>query len=184
MMNNRTTVEADPKGAVSFLRALKQKTDAKFRPDQYKLDWFTRSSQEVRERLGRDSLWDNPSPTGIGWDYERLVGANIGASHPVVDSVYAYEGVVTSMKTMDTHAITYENGENLYRVGKRYVDAFEKFTGVSTVDGFVLPLDQIRGFHLEIGVRTDMTVEQREGLRRVQGYGQEKNVRVIIAEVA
>lgn len=108
-MHRYTTVEADPKGAASFLRALKQKNERRFHPNEYQADWFTRTAQEVRDRLGRDSLWENKSPVGIGLDYERLVGANIGGNHPVVDDVRAYDGIVTSFKTMDTHSITYQS---------------------------------------------------------------------------
>lgn len=183
-MSNRTTIEADPRGAVSFLRALKQTGEREFKPDEYKMDWFSRTSNEVQERLGRSSLWDNPSPVGIGLDYERLAGVNIGGSHPVIDDVRAYDKIVTSMKIMNTHAFTYQDAQGITRTAKGYVDAFERFTGVKTVDGFELPKDQIRGYHLEIAVRTDLTQVQREAFMQVQQYGQEKGVRVIIAEVA
>jgi len=182
-MSNYTTVEADPGGAASFLRALKHRDETRFRPDQYETDWFTRPAGEVRESLGRDSLWDNSSPVGVGLDYERLVGVNIGGNHPVIDDVRAYEGIVTSMKVMDTHAFAYQNAKGIVYRASRYVDAFAGFTGVKTVDGFKLPLDQIRGYHLEIAVRTDITQEQREAFANVQEYGRTKGIRVIIAEV-
>ncbi|MCX6794139.1 MAG: hypothetical protein NTY06_03485 [Candidatus Gottesmanbacteria bacterium] len=183
-MSVHTTIEADPKGAVSFLRSIKHKDEIRFRPDEYVADWFTRSAEEVHERLERDSLWDNPSPVGIGLDYERLVGVNIGGNHPVIDDVRAYDRIVTSMKVIDTHAITYEHANAIMYRAIKYIDAFEEFMGVKTVDGFELPKDQIKGYHLEIAVRTDLTQEQREAFLKVQQYGQEKGVRVIIAEVA
>lgn len=134
--------------------------------------------------MGRNSLWDNPSPVGRGWDYEALAGVNIGKTHPVVDDVRAYDGIVTSMKSMDTHLYDYKDSHGILRRANSFVDAFEGFTGVKTVDGFELPLDQIRGYHLEIAVRTDMTQEQRQAFKSVQEYGQTKGIRVIIAEVA
>lgn len=184
-MGNCTTIEADPEGAVSFLRSLKDKGETEFHPNQQEeADWLTRTAQEVQEKLERSSLWDNPSPIGIGLDYERLVGVNIGGTHRVIDDVRAYDGIVTSMKTMDTHALSYKDDKGILRTASGYVDAFEEFSGVKTSDGFELPLDQIKGFHLEIAVRTDMILEQREAFLKVQEYGQQKGVRVIIAEVA
>lgn len=198
-MNNYTTVEADPRGAASFLRAWKaklkeeerqkeeQREARQYRPDRYERDWFGRGTEEVQERLGRPSLWSNPSIVGKGFDYERLVGVNIGSNHPVIDDVHAYEGIVTSMKTLDTGARIYQNPDMILEKGKDYVDAFasNKFKdGVKTKDGFEMPLDQIRGFYLEIGVRDNLVLEQREALEKVQAYGEEKGVRVIIAEVA
>lgn len=181
---NYTTIEADPKGAASFLRALKQKDERKFSPSGYERDWFSRNSEEVQERLGRSSLWDNPSPVGIGLDYQILAGVNIGGNHPVIDDVRAYDGIVTSMKTMDTHAFSYSDAIGIFRRGREYVEAFERFSGVKTSDGFELPLDQIKGFHLEIAVRSDLTSEQKGALLELQEYGQQKGVRVVIAEVA
>lgn len=194
-MNNYTTVEADPRGAASFLRAWKarqqeerqkeeQRESRQYRPDRYEQDWFGRGTEEVQERLGRPSLWTNPSIVGKGWDYELLVGVNIGGNHSVIDDVHAYEGIVTSMKTMDTQAPIYQYPNMVFDKGKEYVDAYDRFRGVDTVDGFRLPFDQIRGFYLEIGVRDNLLPGQREELEKVQAYGEEKGVRVIIAEVA
>lgn len=183
IISHSTTIEADPRGAASFLRSLKRKDQSTFHPDKYKADWFERTQSEVEEKLGRSSLWDNPSPVGIGFDYEILAGVNIGGTQRVIDDVNVTEGIVTSMKTMDTHSYTYQSGDNIYSVGKRYVDAFKKFDGVNTKD-LTVPLNQIKGFHLEIAVRTDITQEQRTTLRNIQGYGQINGVRVIIAQVA
>ncbi len=85
---------------------------------------------------------------------------------------------------MDTQAHTYQYPNEVFRKGKEYVDDYDKFKGVHTVDGFELPLDQIRGFYLEIGVRDNITPLQREELMKVQAYGEERGVRIIIAEVA
>lgn len=197
-MNKETTVEADANGAASYLRnwkAQQKETEQKEQQEhdleiqRYHLskdspDWFPRTKQEVQKKLGRPSLWTNPSTVGKGWDYELLVGVNIGKTHPVIDDVHAYEGIVTSMRTIDTHAHIYQYPSEVYRRGKDCVDAFENLKGVKTKDGYELPLDQIRGFHLEIGVPDDILPWQREELERVQAYGEEKRVRVIIAEVA
>lgn len=191
-----TTIEADPHGAASYLRAWKEQQKEKerqreeqqearrYRPDHYERDWFGRGKEEIQERLGRPSLWSNPSIVGKGFDYEHLVGVNIGSNHPVIDDVHAYEGIVTSMKTMDTQADMYQYTGSVYNKGKEYVDEYDRFKGVDTIDGFQLPLDQIRGFYLEIGVRNDLLPRQREELERLQSYGGGKGVRVIIAEVA
>lgn len=197
-MNNYTTVEADPNGAASYLRVWKahqkeaeqkeqQEHDLevlRYRLSQDSPDWFPRTKQEVQKKLGRPSLWTNPSVVGKGFDYESLAGVNIGSTHEVIDDVHAYEGIVTSMKTIDTHARIYQYPDEVYHRGKDCVDAFETFKGVKTKDGYKLPLDQIKGFHLELGVRDDITQQQREELTRVQEYGIEKGVRVVIAEVA
>lgn len=197
-MNNYTTVEADPQGAASYLRAWKeQQKEAEQKEQQehdleilrYRLskdspDWFPRTKQEVQKKLGRPSLWTNPSVVGKGFDYELLAGVNIGSTHPVIDDVHVFEGIVTSMKTIDTSAHIYQFSDQTYRKGKEYVDDFEDFKGVNTKDGLVMPLDQIHSFHLEIGVRDTVSREQRLELVKLQEYGQEKGVRVIIAEVA
>lgn len=116
-----------------------------------------------------------------------LVGVNIGSIHPVIDDVHVHDRIVTSMKTIDTHTKTYQFPHEIYRKGKEYIDEFEsdKFKdGVNTKDGYKLPRDQIRKFHLEIGVPDDLLPWQREELERSQAYGEEKGVRVIIVEVA
>ncbi len=198
-MNKKTTVEADPSGAASYLRAWKaQQEEAEQKEQQehdleiqrYRLskdspDWFPRTKQEVEKKLGRPSLWTNPSITGKGLDYELLAGVNIGSTHPVIDDVHVFEGIVTSMKTMDTDARLYHNyPHNVFDKGKEYVDDFEDFKGVHTKDGLVVPLDQIHSFHLEIGVRDTVSPEQRLELEKLQNYGSERGVRVVIAEVA
>lgn len=197
-MNNYTTVEADPQGAASFLRAWKeqqkeqqrqkeeQREARRYRPDLYERDWFGRGTEEVQERLGRPSLWTNPSVVGKGLDYEHLVGVNIGGNQPVIDDIHAHEGIVTSVKTMDTHAHMYQYPDEIFRRCREYVNEFEsdKFKDGVTKEGYELPRDQIRGFHLEIAIRDDLLPWQREELERSQAYGEEKGVRVIIAEVA
>ncbi len=45
-MGGFTTIEADPRGAISFLRALKKKDIQEFHPDRYEMDWFTRSEKK------------------------------------------------------------------------------------------------------------------------------------------
>lgn len=183
-MSNFTTVEADPKGAASFLRALKQNKETEYKPRQEdEPDWFTREEREVQVKLGRNSLWDNPSPVGIGWDYEVLAGVNIGKTHPVIDDVVVSENIVTSMKTMNTHAYDYQEARGIMHRACGYVDDFKEFKGVDTSE-IQIPLDQIRGMHLEIAVRTDLTPVQREAFRATRQYGQEKDIRVIICEVA
>lgn len=183
-MSNLTTVEADPKGAASFLRALKQNKEVEYKPRRDdEPDWFSRGTQEVQAKLGRGSLWDNPSPVGIGWDYERLAGVNIGSTHPVIDDVVVGENIVTSMKTMNTHAYDYQEASGITHRACGYVDDFKEFKGVNTSQ-LKIPLDQIRGMNLEIAVRPDLTPVQREAFRAAQQYGQEKGIRVIICEVA
>jgi len=187
-MNSHTTVEADPRGAVSFLRALKQQAEVhpEYHPDQYESDWFTRGTEEVQERLGRPSLWSNLSPVGRGLDYEHLIGVNIGGTHPVIDDVHVSEKIVTSVKSMDTHDISYQNPDGILKKGKDYVDAFasDKFKkGVETKEGYKLPLDQIQGFHLEIAVRDNLLPIQKKALEELQKYGEKQGVRVIIVEV-
>lgn len=186
-MNNYTTVEADPQGAASFLRALKQKAPEVTvynRAEQHTGNWFKRGTEEVQERLGRPSLWTNPSIVGKGFDYETLAGVNIGGNQPVIDDIYVDDRIVTSMKTIDTQARMYQYPDEVYRRGKDCVNAFETFKGVKTKDGYELPLDQVKGFYLEIAVRDDLLPWQREELERLQAYGEEKGVRVVIAEVA
>jgi hypothetical protein len=185
-MNNSTTVEADPKGALSYLRALKQNevVHLEYHPDQYESDWFTRGTEEVQERLGRPSLWSNPSPVGVGRDYETLVNVNIGGNHQVIDDVSIREGVVTSMKTLDTDSFTYRTTNRIFNRGRDCVDAFETFRGVERKDGLVIPREELKGFNLEIAVRDTVSDEQKLELRRVQEYGKLNGVRVIIVEVA
>lgn len=94
-----------------------------------------------------------------------IVGVNIGGTHPVIDDVHVFEGIVTSIKTIDTSAHKYQFSDETYRKGKEYVDDFEDFKGVHTKDGLVSP-------------------GQRLELEKLQDYGSERDVRVVIAEVA
>jgi hypothetical protein len=183
-MKNFTTVEADPKGAASFLRAIKANSSQQIEPQYHEGDWFVRGPEEIQERLGRSSLWSNPSPVGIGFDYERLAGVNIGGNHPVIDDIRFNEGIVTSMKTIDTDAITYKFRNGIFNRGRNCIDEFDSFERVKTADGLDIPRNELKGFHLEIAVRTTINDEQRDELLRVQAYGEEKGIKVIIAEVA
>jgi hypothetical protein len=159
------------------------------RDEVYRNNWFPVYSDEVHEHLGRGSLWSNPS-IGKGKEFEIIRGANLvinNPDHPVADDIRAYEGIATSMKTIDLYTPTYQNDpRNIYYVGVRYVDDFfsDKFKdGINTIEGYRLPREQIQGFHLEIAVPFGATRAQKEQIYRLQEYGWEKGVQVYIAEV-
>ena len=84
-----TTVEANPDKAAEFLRSLKAKK--KDKPSNDEADWFEISASEVQEKLARQSLWENSSPTARGRDYEKLREVNLGSNFKVVDDIHVYE---------------------------------------------------------------------------------------------
>lgn len=186
----KTTISSNRNDARSARRYTENRGNIyERRYEYYDTNWIQRGQAEVQNFLDRPSLWSNPSPVGRGWDYEALVGVNIGGTHPVIDDYYFSGGIATSMKTLDTNASSYyEDPKRILYVGKDYVDSFfsERFMkqGVQMHDGRHIPYNEVRGFNLEIAVPSSgLAFGRMDQLRQIQEYGDSKNVTVVIAEV-
>lgn len=191
--NEGVTVRPSPEAAAEFVRKLKekklaeQKSGVVYEAGQGHGDtpnWFQVSRDEIQAKLGKDTIWDEP-PVTRGRSYEQLRAVNLGGNYKIVDDIHVYEKVATSMKTINTTDSTYwENPSAIESVGKGYVDKFEDFSGVTYPDGFHIAREEFEHFHLEIAVPYGkLSAGQLDALHRVQEYGREKDILVIIAEV-
>jgi len=167
-MHKLTTVEADPEGAASFLRALKAQ-EKKESVDE-DADWFHISSDEVQEKLGKGTIWDEP-PIHRGRAYEVLRRANIGGNYPIIDDVNSEAHTATSMKTLDLTTGPYQDLGLIESSVRGYMDHLGEYS--SDVDRY-----------LEIGIPAGKANPgQRNKLRELQEVAGEQGIRLVIGEV-
>lgn len=191
-MNNYTTVEADPRGAAAFLRALKEKERVKQSGTVYERreeaqsdrpDWFQTSRDEVVEKLGRETIWDmGPSQRGIA--YEQLREAYPASNLHHIDDIKLEARTVTGMKSVELRDKTYQDVEGLDRRVRGCIDELSGYPG-----GRWKEQPFYRGIHfddvyLEIGIPAGKATQaQIEKLIEMQDYAQTKDVTLIINEV-
>lgn len=191
-MGHYTTVEADPEGAASFLRALKQRQaeqkssiiyEHKEEAASNRPGWFQTSQNEVEEKLGRKTIWDmGPSPRGTA--YEKLRGAYPASNLQHVDDIKLEARTVTGMKSIELRDPTYQDIKGLDRRVRNCIDELDGYPG-----GRWNKQPFYRGIHfddvyLELGIPTGVAnPEQTAKLLELQGYAQTQNVTLVINEV-
>jgi len=182
-----TTVEADPQGAASFLRALKRRSDVVYEHREEatseQLGWFQTSRDEVEEKLGRETIWDmGPSPRGEA--YEKLRDAYPASNLRHVDDIKLEARTVTGMKTIDLRDPTYQDTMGLDRRVRDCVDELIGYPG-----GRWNKQPFYRGIHfddvyLEIGIPAGVATQaQTDKLLELQEYAQARDVTLVINEV-
>ncbi len=192
-MRNLTTVEADPEGAASFLRALKekklaeQKSDVVYeRREEVKSEqpgWFQTSQNEVEEKLGRKTIWDmGASPRGKA--YEVLRGAYPANNLQHVDDIKLEARTVTGMKSIELRDKTYQDINGLDRRVRGCIDELEGYPGGRWKGQRFYRDTHFDDVYLEIGIPAGAAnSEQIAKLLELQEYAQTQNVTLVINEV-
>ena len=111
--------------------------------------------------------------------HERL-GQNVPRTFPVIDKFQ--NGIVTSIKSIDLQAPSYNKRDHLRRVCEGFVDKVAVFIGARR-GKFRVVESAIKGRALDIVVPPGATAQQSEVLQAICVYGKSKGVDVRIVEI-
>jgi contact-dependent growth inhibition (CDI) system restriction endonuclease-like protein len=125
-------------------------------------------------------VWDLGPATRGNIIHERL-GNNTPPGFPTIDKIDA-EGIVTSIKSLDLGAKSYQNPATITRVVQGYIDKVADFTGDRWANFEITP-SQIKGRALVLAVPPGKTAPQQEALNALIEYGLSKGVNVHIEEI-
>ena len=96
-----------------------------------------------------DGTWDK-GPTARGKDIDDFMGNNTGDNYPVIDKIDD-DGIITSVKSRDLNATSYQTGNTLENTIKRDIDKLNGFTGKEW-NGVTIEASDITGKQLQIVV--------------------------------
>ena len=164
-------------------------------PSQKSTGTRSRPSSSVPRRPVSQKVPSNLSPmpaTGANrgiWDlgpvtrgeiiHERL-GQNLPRTFPVIDKFL--NGIVTSIKSIDLRAKSYQNPSTIERVGKGFIDKVAAFMNGRRPEIAIGPSD-IKGRALDIAIPPGATPQQKGVLDLLKQYGQTMLVEVHIVEI-
>ena len=142
------------------------------------------SPDEIPEGETPQSDPDAPNPVWAkGWaqrgkDINKLLGSNLADNFPVIDK-YA-DDVITSIKSMDLNAGTYQNNTTLAWRLNSYVDKLASFQGMKWGDEVV---PNVRDRVLSLAVpKGSITVAQRSVIEAVKQRALTKNIQLVVTE--
>ena len=123
------------------------------------------------------SVWLLP-PLIRGRVIERALGSNLPYNYPVIDRFV--NGVVTSIKSIDLTARTYQNIPALSSTLRGYVDAVGGWQGRSAPWGWqpAIPGTLIRSRELLVAIPAQASALQMHAIRQVPAYALTQNVRM------
>ena len=132
---------------------------------------------EISETVGDVS---NTHWTGAnfltGWKVEGTLkdkfmaaGEALRSNFPVIDGWSYKDGLVTSIKSIDLRATTYQKMDDLERTLRTYLTQIETYDGVvDLVDDIIIPQERIRGKCLHLGIPDgSITPEQKAILEKL-----------------
>ena len=104
---------------------------------------------------------------------------NVGSNYPVIDKIDE-NGVVTSIKSRDLNAKSYQNQKTLENTIKKDIDKIFDFKPIDWGDVHLSDVD-ITGRQLQIIVpNTTLSQVQIDAINNAIQYGRDKNVNIII----
>ena len=110
-----------------------------------------------------DSLWEKGT-FKRGQIIDKALGNNLGYNFPVIDKLNGR--TITSIKSMDLTADTYQTGRGIYNALVKNIDALDKFTYKSWNRKFI-GLNDYDSKELEIAIsKTIISKEQKYGIDR------------------
>jgi hypothetical protein len=127
----------------------------------------------------RPSVWDL-GPTTRGEIISDRCGENLPKGFPVIDRFV--EGIVASIKSTNLRLKSYQKGEAVFNLGRKYVDKVAAFKSGKR-KGYVISEDEIEGRELEWVIPPGATKVQRAALDAVSSYGKSVGVTVEIIEI-
>ena len=127
-----------------------------------------------------DSLWEKGA-FKRGQIIDKALGNNLGYNFPVVDKLN--DRTITSIKSMDLTANTYQTGRGIYNALVKNIDdleAFEKRSWRHTT----INIDDYDYKQLEVAIpKITISKDQKNGLEQAVKYAKSKNINVKITVV-
>ncbi|MFK8298993.1 hypothetical protein ACI76O_11770 [Capnocytophaga cynodegmi] len=136
---------------------------------------------EILKSAG-NSLW-KVAPLDRGFVYEKMLnlkGKFNTPNFPVIDAFY--QGVATSVKTVDLTAKSYLKGKAVFNTLKGYIDKLANFKG-ATWGKDIVEERFIKSKILEIGIPRGVTSEQIKQINQAIQYGKSQGIQVNIRVV-
>ncbi|MEG0416676.1 MAG: hypothetical protein RR565_11140 [Erysipelothrix sp.] len=125
-----------------------------------------------------EGTWDK-RPFDRGKDIDGIVGNNTGSNYPVIDKIDE-NGVVTSVKSRDLSAKTYQNGKTLENTIKKDIDKLAGYKGANWGGTNIKP-NQITGKQLQIVIPNQaITQSQINSINSAIEYGNTNGIKIII----
>ena len=127
-----------------------------------------------------DNVWKK-GPAKRGEIIDDALGNNLGRNFPVIDKLE--NGVITSIKSMDLSAPSYQKSRDIYNKLKRDVDKLDEFKKQEWNNKSIRSNDY-SSKRLEIAIPDmEITVEQRKGLEMIKEYTRNKGIETTIIVV-
>ena len=138
---------------------------------------FKKLVAEVTETKLPEGTWEKP-PLERGDIIDKAMGNNLGHNFPTIDKVE--NGVVTSVKSRDLGAKTYQNGNKLEKVIVKDINKVSGFIG-ETFNGKFVNAEEIVGRQLQVVVpNVTLSEAQINAVNNATKHGIDKGVKLII----
>ena len=138
---------------------------------------FKKLAAEVTETKLPEGTWEKP-PLERGDIIDKAMGNNLGHNFPTIDKVE--NGVVTSVKSRDLGAKTYQNGNKLEKVIVKDINKVSGFIG-ETFNGKFVNAEEIVGRQLQVVVpNVTLSEAQINAVNNATKHGIDKGVKLII----
>jgi RHS repeat-associated protein len=135
---------------------------------------------DLSSKLGQN-VW-GMNPWDRGWAIENALGRSPGLA-PNFPTIDRYRnGLVTSIKSIDLGAKTYQNLSMLTRTVKGYVNNLVNFNGASW-GGFDISSAMIKGRQLILAIPTNGSTDQLKLLQELQKWAEMQGVDLILQTI-
>lgn len=129
--------------------------------------------KDLADKLA-DSKWPL-GPATRGFELEKRYGGNLPPGFPTIDKFDKHTGVVTSIKSTDLAAKTYQNPGRLRKLIMSYIDKVAGFKG-KEFSGTNIKLNAITGRELLLVIPRGASPEQKAVLAEMAEYAKQKGV--------
>lgn len=127
-----------------------------------------------------DSLWEKGA-FKRGQIIDKALGNNLGYNFPVVDKLN--DRTITSIKSMDLTANTYQTGRGIYNTLVKNIDTLEAFDE-QTWRGVVIQAADYDYKQLEVAIpKVAISKDQKDGLEEAIKYAKRRNINIKITIV-
>ena len=138
---------------------------------------FKKLAAEKKKKKLPEGTWEKP-PLERGDIIDKAMGNNLGHNFPTIDKVE--NGVVTSVKSRDLGAKTYQNGNKLEKVIVKDINKVSEFIG-ETFNGKFVNAEEIVGRQLQVVVpNVTLSEAQINAVNNATKHGIDKGVKLII----
>ena len=139
---------------------------------------LAKASAKIADRVvDAKGAW-NLNPFDRGKSLEATL-KGWGNNFPVIDKFDKTSRTITSIKSLDLNAKSYQSGNAVFNRVKGYIDKLVDFKGGRLGDKDIKNVD-FDNRVLELAIPERATDSQLEQLRRLQEYAQEQNIQLTI----